>query len=85
MRLSLYSTMGNESSPICLFDSNLTQYETKTDLKSDHLPNVEDEFYQFTNLEADQISISQFRDVARSICEIDNEVDTIITHDTPRV
>jgi len=70
MRLSLY---GNELNPICLFDSNLTQYESR-ELKLDVLPNVEDDFYQFTNLDVDQISISQFRYVARSICDIDTEV-----------
>ena len=73
MRLSIYSTIGNEAGPICLFDSNLAQYDFR-ELRLDPLPNVEDEFYQFTNLDADQITIGQFRDVARSILEIDSEV-----------
>ena len=72
--MSLYSSLGSEGSPICLFDSNLISLSELRDSKSDILPNVENEFYQFTNLDSDQISISQLQEVARSIFDIDNEV-----------
>ena len=74
MRLSVYSTMGRESSPVCLFDSNLSHYESPRDLKLDVLPNVEDDFYEFTNLNQAQISASQFLDVAKSIYKVDFDV-----------
>jgi hypothetical protein len=69
---AIYLT-ASESQPICVFSDDFFKVSSSRDLRISPLPDLENDFHQFTNLDQSQTTIGQKSDVAQSIYNLDAE------------